>query len=162
VTYSRYEPPAHADDVARAIIGAAIEVHRHLGPGFLESAYQRAMEVEMAERCMPFERQKTYVIQYKGADVGDLRIDLVVGGCVVVELKSVDGLASIHYSQLASYLRGSNLPLGLLINFNSVALKHGIRRVIPPQTKQKQDGSLVPPWILGAGKASKRPGEPER
>jgi len=130
MTFVPHEPPDHADDLARAVIGAAIEVHRHLGPGLLESAYQAALELELRTRQVSFERQKRFVLTYKGAHIGEVVIDLVVGNCLVVELKSVDALGQIHYAQVASYLRISRLPLGLLVNFNSAVLKNGIRRVL--------------------------------
>ena len=131
--FRRYEPPAEADAAAHATIGAAVEVHRHLGPGFLEAVYERALEAEFIARGIRFERQKRIALEYKGVPVGEQKLDLVVAGVLVVELKCVDSLGPIHYAQLGSYLRAGALPLGLLINFNCAALKHGIRRVIPPQ-----------------------------
>jgi GxxExxY protein len=120
-----------ANLLSRDIIGAAIEVHRHLGPGLLESAYQTCMERELNLRGIPFERQVPLPISYKGLDLDcAYRLDFLVGGLVVVELKAVEALAPIHEAQLLTYLRLSNLWLGLLINCNVIVLKNGIRRLV--------------------------------
>jgi GxxExxY protein len=127
------EPREKADDLARSVIGAAIEVHRNLGPGFLESVYEEAMVVELGLRALPFERQRPVPVRYKGRDVGEGRIDLVVDKELIVELKAVDALAPIHTAQVLSYLKAMRLPLGLLINFNVPILRSGIRRVVRSQ-----------------------------
>jgi len=119
-----------ADDIAHEVIGAAIEVHRHLGPGFLESAYEAALCTELGLRRIPFARQKSVVLSYKGNPIGEGRLDLVVAGEVVVELKTVESFAPIHTAQLNSYLRLTGLHLGLLINFNVPVLRDGIRRIV--------------------------------
>ena len=124
------EPGKEIDDLANAVIGAAIEVHRVLGPGYLESVYERALEVELELRGMPFERQKPINVEYKGHAVGEGRLDLLFGGKLIVELKAVDAFAPIHTAQVMSYLKTMRLSLGLLINFNVPLLKHGIKRVI--------------------------------
>ena len=124
------EPEKRVDDLAHAVIGAAIEVHRHLGPGFLESIYEEALGVELQDRRIPFERQKEISVLYKDREIGKHRIDLLVGGLLVVELKTVESLAEIHTAQVISYLKAMRLPLGLLINFNVPILKNGIQRVI--------------------------------
>jgi GxxExxY protein len=118
------------DPVSGIIIGAAIDVHRALGPGLLESAYEACLAYELVERGMQVERQKELPVTYKevNLDVG-YRLDLVVNGVVVVELKAVNRLAPIHQAQLLSYLKLSGLKLGLLINFNETVLKNGIRRL---------------------------------
>lgn len=131
---TRREPEERTDALARAVIGAAIEVHRLLGPGYLEEIYGRALQVEFRLRGIPFEAQKTVGVEYKGQAVGEGRLDFLVGGCLVVELKAVEGLAPIHTAQVISYLKATGVVLGLLINFNVVLLKHGLRRIVltPP------------------------------
>ena len=129
------EPPRHIDELARATIGAAIEVHRHLGPGFLESIYEQALAVELELRGVPFARQVPIPALYKQRSVGDARIDLLVGGALVVELKAVELVLPIHEAQLMSYLRLLKQPLGLLINFNVRVLRDGVRRVVVSQTR---------------------------
>jgi len=113
------------------IIGAAIEVHKHLGPGLLESAYEEPMAHEMTLREMAFERQKPLPVVYKGVrlDCG-YRLDFLVGGLVVVELKAVDRLAPIHDAQMLTYLRLTGCKLGLLLNFNTLKMRDGIKRIV--------------------------------
>ena len=116
--------------LSNLIIGAAIEVHRHLGPGLLENAYQAAVEFELALRNIPFERQKELPVVYKGHSLDlDYRLDLLVAGLVVVELKSVQNLDAVHEAQLLTYLRISRCKLGLLLNFNVKLMRDGIKRV---------------------------------
>jgi GxxExxY protein len=124
------EPEKRTDELARDVIGAAIEVHRHLGPGFLESVYEEALCVEMADRRIPFERQKEISLLYKDREIGKHRVDLLVGGSLIVELKTVEALVEIHTAQVISYLKATGLSLGLLINFNVSILKNGIHRVV--------------------------------
>ena len=126
----RREPDANTDEFAKAVIGAAIEVHRVLGPGYLESVYEEALAVELKLRNIPFERQKSMAVDYKGHPVGEGRMDILVGGCLIVELKAADALAPIHTAQVISYLKAARLPLGLIINFNVPLLKDGIRRIV--------------------------------
>lgn len=117
------------DQLTGAIIGAAIEVHRILGPGLLESICQRCLEHELKLRGIRFRPQTPVPVVYKGISLGDdLLMDLVVEDRVVVELKAVDQLAPIHEAQLLTYLRLSGVRLGLIINFNVRVLKDGIRR----------------------------------
>ncbi len=118
------------DDLSGRVIGAAIEVHRVLGPGFLESAYELALCVELAERRVPFQRQVGVELGYKGHAVGEGRIDLLVDRSLVVELKAIEKLTPLHEQQLLSYLKATGHHLGLLINFNVVSLRHGVRRVV--------------------------------
>lgn len=122
-----------ADELTERIIGAAIEVHRILGPGFLESIYEAALCHEFSLRDIPFERQKTVAIQYKGQVLHGQRLDLVVAGCVVLELKATQtvskALPDAAIAQLLSYLRATNLQRGLLINFGAQRLVDGIKRV---------------------------------
>ena len=112
------------------VIGAAIEVHRHLGPGMLESAYEACLTQELVNAGLLVERQKVLPIVYKGqrVDVG-YRLDLVVERSLILELKAVERLDRVHLSQMLSYLKLSGHQLGLLINFNVPQLKEGIRRV---------------------------------
>ena len=124
------EPSREVDQLAHSVIGAAIEVHRHLGPGYLEGVYEDALAVELKLRGIAFERQKRIQIQYKGHAIGEARLDLLVGKQLVVELKAVNLLADIHTAQVISYLKATRLQLGLLINFNVPVLKEGIKRVI--------------------------------
>ena len=127
---TRREPGAELDQLAHGVIGAAIEVHRLLGPGFLESVYEEALCVELKLRGIPFTRQAALGVDYKGHAVGEGRLDLLVGDALVVELKAVDALAPIHSAQLLSYLKATGYQLGLLINFNVPVLRNGIKRVV--------------------------------
>jgi GxxExxY protein len=127
---ARVEPGARVEGLVHQVIGAAIEVHRVLGPGFLEAVYQDALAVETRLRGIPFEPQKPIDVCYKGEHVGQDRLDFLVDSALVVELKAVEQLAGIHTAQVLSYLKATKLPLGLLINFNTHILKDDIRRVV--------------------------------
>jgi GxxExxY protein len=119
------------NEITREIIGAAIEVHKQLGPGLLESAYEECLAHELQLRNLRVERQQPVPVVYKQTKLEcGYRIDLLVEGRIVVELKSVDGLAPIHEAIILTYLRLSGHRLGLLINFNVSVLKDGIRRFI--------------------------------
>ncbi len=124
------EPDVRLDDLAHAVIGAAIEVHRELGPGYLESVYEGAMAVELELRGIPFRRQVGVTVMYKGRPVGEGRFDMLVADDLVVEYKAVESLLPVHFAQVLSYLKAGRLRLGLLINFNVPLLKEGIKRVI--------------------------------
>jgi GxxExxY protein len=124
------EPEARVDELAHAVIGAAIESHRHLGPGFLEGIYEEALAIELADRQILFERQKEISVAYKGQPVGRQKIDLLVERSLIVELKAVEALAEVHKAQVISYLKSTGLSLGLLINFNVPVLKNGIQRIV--------------------------------
>jgi GxxExxY protein len=126
----RQEPDAGLDLWANRTIGAAIEVHRVLGPGYLEVVYERALAVEFTLRGIPFSRQAHLDVQYKEHPVGVGWNDFLVAGQLVVELKAVEALTPVFTAQLISYLKARNLMLGLLINFNEPLLKNGIRRLI--------------------------------
>jgi GxxExxY protein len=119
------------NDISHRIIGAAIDVHRELGPGLLESAYEECLAHEMYLRGMDFERQKIIPVIYKGItiDVG-FRLDFLVAHQVIVELKAVDALVPVHQAQLMTYLKLTQCNLGLLINFNTTRLTNGVKRVI--------------------------------
>jgi GxxExxY protein len=110
------------------ILEAAVAVHKTLGPGFLESIYQKAMEVALQNRGIPFEQQREIHIFFEGVDVGVHRLDLIVGNEIIVELKAVRGLEDIHYAQVKSYLKATGLRIGLLLNFNSSTLV--IKRIV--------------------------------
>lgn len=114
---------------SNVVIGAAIEVHRHLGPGYLESVYEDALAVELTLRGIPFARQVVFGLDYKGHVVGEGRLDFLVDGCLIVELKAVETLAPVHKAQCISYLKAKRQRLALLINFNVTVLKDGIKRV---------------------------------
>lgn len=118
----------HAE-LTHKIVGAAIEVHRALGPGLLESAYEECLCKELSLRDLSFRRQVPLPLDYKGArlDCG-YRMDVVVENAVVVELKCVDGVTPIHHAQLLTYLRLSGLRVGLLLNFNVAVMRDGITR----------------------------------
>jgi len=119
------------NDVSQAIIGAAIEVHRTLGPGLLESAYEQCLSHEFSLRQIPFERQKPLPVDYKGVrlDCG-YRLDFLVAGMIVVEVKAIEAMLPIHQAQLLSYLKLGGWKLGLLINFHVPLLREGIKRVV--------------------------------
>ena len=125
------EDKADLNRITDAVIGAAIAVHRELGPGLLESAYEACLAHELHGRGVAVSRQKELPVVYKGEklDCG-YRLDLLVEEKVVVEVKAVDALLPIHTAQLLSYLKLSGCRLGLLINFNERLLKHGIKRVV--------------------------------
>lgn len=123
-------PVTAADVLAHRVIGAAIEVHRILGPGLLESIYEDALCVELAPAGTSFERQVTMRVLYKRHDIGEKRLDLLVSGELVVELKAVESISPVHFAQMLSYLNLKHLRLGLLVNFNVAELRQGIKRVI--------------------------------
>ena len=124
------EPSVQTDSLAREVIGAAIEVHKHLGPGFIESVYEEALAFELTARNVRFERQQNISVVYKGQNIGNSRLDFLIEKQLIVELKAVDSLLPIHHAQVISYLKTSQLQLGLLLNFNMPILKHGIKRII--------------------------------
>jgi len=116
-------------DLTGQIIAAAIEVHRALGPGLLESAYQACLAHEFSLRGLPFEEEKSLSVEYKGVQVDcGYRLDFLVAGKVVVELKAVSAIDAVHEAQLLTYLKLTGCRVGLLINFNVPVLKMGIKR----------------------------------
>ncbi len=117
------------DPLTREIIGAAIEVHRFFGPGLLESIYEKALAHELQLRQVAVACQQSVPVRYKGKLLEDFRLDLLVGGEVIVELKTVDTLLPVHTAQLLTYLKLTALKRGLLINFNVARLVDGIKRV---------------------------------
>jgi GxxExxY protein len=114
---------------SKAVIGAAIEVHKRLGPGYLESVYEQALLVELRLRRVPFQSQVSFVLDYKGHPVGAGRVDLIVDECVIVELKATEGIDPIHLAQVISYLKATQLRIGLIINFNVRKLTDGLKRI---------------------------------
>ena len=118
------------DPLTYRIIGAAIEVHRVLGPGLLESLYESALCIELANCGISFEQQKPLMVDYKGRAIGNLKADIVVDGQVIVELKAVKDLSDVDTAQILTYLRASNMNRGLLINFSVKMLKDGIKRFV--------------------------------
>jgi GxxExxY protein len=123
---------AQVNTLTEEIIGAALEVHRELGPGLLENAYQTCLAVELLYRGLNLERQKALPIFYKGQRVDcGYRLDLVVEGLVIVEIKAIERLERVHSVQLLSYLRFAKCPIGLLFNFHAgVLTRDGLRRVV--------------------------------
>jgi GxxExxY protein len=118
-------------EITEGIIGAAIEVHRHLGPGMLESVYEAVLAYELAQRGLEVERQKAVPLVYKELNFDEgYRLDLLVARQVIVELKCVEALLPIHEAQLLSYLKLTGLKVGLLINFKVPVLKQGIKRLV--------------------------------
>jgi GxxExxY protein len=122
-----------ADRLSGEVINAAIEVHRIMGPGLLESIYERCLMRELELRGIPFLNQKEVVIEYKGDTFKEiLRFDLLVDGCLLVELKGVQNVLPIHKAQLLSYMKLLDVPLGLLLNFHELKLVDGISRLLLP------------------------------
>ena len=120
------------EDGTEAVIGALIEVHRTLGPGLLESAYEACVCAEFSLRGLRFARQRPLAVDYKGLRVDcGYRLDIVVDERILVELKTVERLLPIHEAQVVTYLRLARLPLGLLVNFNVIVLKTALRRLTP-------------------------------
>ena len=120
---------ADKHELTERIIGAAIEVHRILGPGLLESSYEEALAIELELRGIPFQRQVEIDVLYKGHTIKGQRLDLLVEGQVVVELKSVTNLPEVAMAQMLSYLKASGLKRGLLLNFGASKLIDGIKRI---------------------------------
>ena len=118
------------EPLTQSIIGAAIEVHRHLGPGLLESGYERALAREMTLQGIPFAQQIGIPLHYKGELISEHRPDFVVASLVVLEVKSVERFDPVHTAQVLTYLRVTRLRVGLLVNFNTAVLKNGIRRIV--------------------------------
>ena len=127
----REEPSAAVNALSRRVIGAALEVHRRLGPGLPESVYENALCLELEAQAIPYRRQVPVEARYRGVVVGEGRVDLLVADALVVELKAVEAIKDVHLAQVLTYLKMTNLPLGLLINFGVARLKNGgIRRVV--------------------------------
>jgi GxxExxY protein len=112
------------------VVECGIAVHRTLGPGFFEPVYQNAMCLELVEQDVPFESEKRVVVRYRDRPVATQRLDFLVAGRVIVELKALKELEPIHYVQLMSYLRGTGLRVGLLMNFGGLSLRAGLKRIV--------------------------------
>ena len=144
-----HDTPAHVNDIARRVIEAAVEVHRHLGPGYAESVYENALAIELALQGIPFERQAHFRVDYKGHVIGEGRMDLLVERILIVELKAVDRFTEVHLSQALAYLKATGHSLALLINFNVPVLMRGVKRIVQNRTIIRDGGSS-------------RAGEPQR
>ncbi|HEX9806183.1 MAG TPA: GxxExxY protein [Alteraurantiacibacter sp.] len=119
------------DAISHDVIGEAIRIHRELGPGLLESVYELVLATALARRGYRVERQVPVPIEYDGLQIQNaFRIDLLVDGCLVIEVKSVDQLGKVHAKQLLTYLRLMKQPLGLLLNFSGLTMREGIRRLV--------------------------------
>jgi GxxExxY protein len=126
-----------ASGLTESVIGAAIEVHRDKGPGLIESIYEWCMSKELELRGLSYVNQRTVIIEYKGFTREEpLRCDLLVEGCILIEVKAVKEVLPIHKAQLLSYMKLMNLPLGLLINFHELKLIDGIHRLMLPGANQ--------------------------
>ena len=122
--------PQELNDLSGQILGAAIEVHRQIGPGLLESIYEVAFDHELRLRGVAVERQGPVSVGDKDIQIGGQRLDLLVEGKIIVELKAVEFLSAVHEAQILSYLKAAGLRLGLLINFNVPRLIYGVRRFV--------------------------------
>ncbi len=122
---------AHLEDLATVLVDSAFKVHQALGPGLLESVYESCFCIELTNRRISYERQAQMSLVYEGVNVdGGFRLDLLVEKSIVVEIKAVEKLLPIHQSQVLTYLKLTNLRLGLLVNFNVQMFKQGVRRVV--------------------------------
>ncbi|MHC4562361.1 MAG: GxxExxY protein [Planctomycetota bacterium] len=121
--------PAKLEQVAEQVIGAAIEVHRHLGPGLLESVYERALMYELETIGLSVHQQVPVAVAYKDIEIGGQRLDLLVDPGVIIEIKAIEHLTKTHEAQLLSYLKSTGHRLGLLINFGQRLLKDGVKRI---------------------------------
>ena len=127
------------EELTEKIIGCAIEVHRILGPGLLESVYRECLIIELKRQGLRVESERCLHFDYKGERIsGALKLDLLVNDCVIVELKSVESLHPVHSAQVITYLKISGYPAGLLMNFNSTTLKAGLRRLNHPDRYVKK------------------------
>jgi GxxExxY protein len=123
------EPNPDLNRLTNAIIGAAIAVHRTLGPGHLESAYQRALEIELDHVGIPYKRQYPVTLRYRGQVVGEGRLDFLVEDKVIVDLKATESISPVFVAQMISYLKITHLKLGLILKFKFAVLTKGIRRI---------------------------------
>jgi GxxExxY protein len=119
------------DELSRSVIGCAIEVHRNLGPGLLESTYRQCLAYELSQVGISFQMEVPLPVRYKGIllDCG-YRIDLLASGDLIIEVKSVETLLPIHQAQILTYMRLAKIPIGLLMNFNVMKLQNGIKRFV--------------------------------
>jgi GxxExxY protein len=130
------------EPLTKTIIACAIEVHRALGPGLLESVYQECMVIELKSAGLDVDSDRRVSINYKNQPIrSKLKLDLLVGGCVVVELKAVERLHPVHLAQVITYLKLTDCPAGLLMNFNTASLRSGLRRLNHPEVHQRRAAS---------------------
>lgn len=129
---NKYSPiPTHTEEIGRSILDAAYQIHTTLGPGLLESVYEACMVHELILQKIPVKSQHSLPVLYKGIKVDSgYRLDMLVDDCVIVEIKSTEHINPIHYAQLLTYLKLTNKRLGLLLNFNVLHLRDGIKRII--------------------------------
>lgn len=121
----------HLEETARIVVFEGLELHRHFGPGLLEGAYETLLEIRLLGKGLKVERQKLFDLAYEGIVIpGAFRTDLLVEQSLVVELKSTEKLAPVHFKQVLTYLKVLNLPLGLLLNFGGATFKEGIHRLV--------------------------------
>ena len=134
------------NEISAQVIGAAIDVHKQLGPGLLESVYQKCMDIELKERGLRVGTEMSICVNYKGHEISDnaFRIDLIVEDAIVVELKSVEEIKPVHKKQLLTYLRLTGKQLGLLINFNEALLRDGIIRIANNYSTIAQSAGVSP------------------
>jgi GxxExxY protein len=146
------------NQITSQIIGAAVEVHRILGPGLLESAYEECLCRELALRNLPFQRQVILPVEYKGMHIDcGYRLDILACDLVVVELKAIEALLPVHEAQLLTYLKLSGCHIGLLINFNVPLLKNGLRRIVHGLKEDEKPTQLSStPYRSSASSASQR------
>lgn len=124
------EPDSELDALVSQIFAAALEVHRTLGPGFVEQVYEEALCMELDLRSIPYTRQHPIAVHYKGRQVGEGRVDVLVDGRLILELKAVETILPVHRAQLISYMRTAHHHLGILINFKAHLMTEGFKRVI--------------------------------
>ena len=157
--------------LTQKIIAAAIEVHRHLGPGLMESAYEMCLCYELSRANLRFDRQVHLPVSYKDIKLDcAYRLDLAVEDCVIVEIKAIDDLLPIHTAQLLTYLRASGKQVGLLLNFNVPILKHGLKRVVNRYVESREESRSSAPSAnemreeraAAAGSAGPNPNSPLR
>ncbi|UCH87988.1 MAG: GxxExxY protein [Thermoplasmata archaeon] len=117
------------EDLSNKIIGAAIEVHKILGPGFIESVYHNALKKELELKEIPFETEKEIKINYKNNEVGTHRLDLIIEDQIIVELKAVENISKVHIAQVISYMKATGLGITLILNFSKTKVE--IRRITP-------------------------------
>ncbi|MBC7783263.1 MAG: GxxExxY protein [Burkholderiales bacterium] len=123
------EPDPKLNELTNRIIGVLIEVHKALGPGYLESYYERAVEIEFIARGLRYSRQHSFGVMYKGEVIGEGRLDFLVEDTVILEMKHVESIGSAHVATMISYLKANKKPLGIIANFNVKLLKDGLRRI---------------------------------
>jgi len=132
MTFLRIEStlPSELEALAKRTIGALLAVHRELGPGMSESIYAAATRIELKDRQIPFESEKRFPVVYRGNVLGHHQLDMVVDSKLIVEIKAVESIHSVHVAQTVSYLRVTGLRLALLVNFNVPLLARGLRRIV--------------------------------